>query len=79
MSTLEFGITAMDFFREYPYRPLSSERPCTPMSNGEVKRHLKQRAIRINGEFPGPDGYVFYPIDDLVFFPNGKKRKCTLR
>jgi hypothetical protein len=45
-------------------------------SRSEVKRWLEQGAIRINGKFPKPHECVYFPIEDLVFFP-GAKRQTT--
>jgi hypothetical protein len=39
---------------------------------------LEQKAVRINRQFPGPDDLIEFPVEDLVFFPGGK-RKTTLR
>lgn len=58
--------------------PMSIERPCTPASNGEIRRWLMNKAVLINGEFPGPTTTVTYPVTQLVFFPKSKKRKTTV-
>ena len=43
-------------------------------SNGEVKRWLENKAVKINGKFPLPNDNIYHPIKELVFFPNGKRK-----
>lgn len=74
-------MTILDFLKM-----LRDEWSCCPAddmgrgmaSNAQLKRWLKQGAIRVNGKFPGPWDEVEFPIEDLVFFPGGK-RKTTVR
>jgi len=61
-----------------PAIPLSVEYPCNQMSNGELRRHMMQSAILINGEKVEPYEEMDYPVFSLVFFPNSKTRRCTL-
>ena len=46
-------------------------------SKGERKRLLENKAVIINGVRPGPKDEISFPIRELIFFPNGK-RKCTM-
>lgn len=46
-------------------------------SNSEKRRWLENRAVQINGEYLSADDDMPYPIESLVFFPNGKRR-CTM-
>jgi len=57
---------------------MSAERPCTAMSNGELRRHMLQGAVLINGETVAPDEEMDFPVFSLVFFPNSKNRKTTI-
>ena len=54
---------------------------CSPcLTSSECKRALQQKSVRINGEFPGPLDEVVFPVEDLVFFPRGKRKTtvCTV-
>lgn len=46
-------------------------------SKAERIRLLKNKAVQINGTRPGPMDEIIFPIQELVFFPNGA-RKCTM-
>jgi hypothetical protein len=58
--------------------PPTKERPAQQMSNGELKRHLQQGGVLVNGERMAPDEPVDFPVFSLVFFPNSTNRKTTL-
>ena len=57
-----------------PAIPMSIERPNTAMSNGELRRHIQQGGVIINGERFTVDEPVDFPVFSLVFFPNGHRR-----
>ena len=57
---------------------MSVEKPCTEMINGELRRHMKQGAIIINGEKIAPDEEIDFPVFSLVLFPKSEKRRTTL-
>lgn len=57
-----------------PAIPMSSEKPCTPMSNGELRRLMNQSGVLINTEKILPDEEIDFPVFSIVFFPKGKKR-----
>lgn len=61
-----------------PAVPFSIERPCQPASNGEVRRWFQNKAVRINGAFPGWGDEIDFPITELVFFPRSANRKTTV-
>ena len=61
-----------------PAIPMSAERPCTVMSNGELRRHMLLGAVLINGETVTPDEPMDFPVFSLVFFPNSKNRRTTI-
>lgn len=61
-----------------PSLPMSAERPCTPVSNSELRRWMQNGSILINSERPVWDEPVDFPIFSLVFFPSSPKRKTTL-
>lgn len=67
---------ALDFLRSIKWLPMSTER-CERPSNSEIKRWLRKKAVIINNQRPLPEDTVNFPITELVFFPNGK-RKCTM-
>ena len=67
-----------------PALPLSIENPPTkdnpaqPMSNGELKRHMQQGGVMVNGEKVAPDEPIDFPVFSLVFFPKSVARRTTL-
>ena len=67
-----------------PALPLSIEQPPTrenqaqPMSNGELKRHMQQGGVLVNGEKVLPDEVIDFPVFSLVFFPKSVARRTTL-
>jgi hypothetical protein len=61
-----------------PAIPMSAERPCTVMSNGELRRHMLQGAVLINGETVTPDEPMDFPVFSLVFFPKSTNRRTTI-
>ena len=67
-----------------PALPLSIERgedktePHRPMSNGELKRHMQQGGVLVNGERIAPDEEIDLPVFSLVFFPKSQARRTTI-
>lgn len=61
-----------------PALPFSIEAPCKPMSNGELRRHIEQGGVLVNGERVGIDEEIDFPVHSLVFFPKSKARRTTL-
>jgi hypothetical protein len=61
-----------------PAIPMSAERPCTIMSKGEIKRHMLNGALLINGERVSADEEIDSPINSIVFFPKSWSRKTTI-
>lgn len=60
-----------------PALPMSAERPCSVMSNAELRRHIQQGGVLINSERVSVDEKIDFPVFSIVFFPSGK-RKTTL-
>ncbi len=58
--------------------PGSKDRPCSVMSNGELRRHIQQGAVLFNGERVTPDEAIDFPVFSLVMFPKSQKRRTTL-
>jgi hypothetical protein len=48
------------------------------MSNGELRRHVLQGAVLINGETITPEEEIDFPVFSLVFFSNSTKRRTTI-
>lgn len=61
-----------------PALPMSIEHPCKPMSNGELRRHMQQGGVLVNGEKVAPDERIDFPVFSLVFFPKSAARRTTL-
>jgi hypothetical protein len=55
-------------------QPPTKENPAQPMSNGELKRHMQQGGVLVNGEKVAPDELIDFPVFSLVFFPKAGKR-----
>ncbi len=72
-------MTALQFLNSLrPALPMSTETPCTQMSNGELRRLMQQGAVICNGERLDPNELIDFPVFSLVFFPKSDKRKTTL-
>ena len=72
-------MTALEYLNNLrPAIPMSAERPCTQMSNGELRRHMLQGAVLINGERIEPNELIDFPVFSLVFFPKSINRKTKL-
>ncbi len=61
-----------------PALPMSVEQPCKPMSNGELRRHIQQGGVIVNGERIAADEPIDFPVFSLVFFPKSRERRTTL-
>ena len=48
-----------------------------PVSGGQIKRMLENKAVTINGKKPGPKDQVEFPIFELIFC-KGSKSQVTL-
>lgn len=72
MQALEFVLSMR------PSVPFSIERACQEATNSEIRRWFKNKAIRINGEFPNWDSKIQLPVVELVFFPKGKRKTTVL-
>ena len=59
-------------------QPPSKDQPAQPMSNGELKRHMQQGGIVVNGERVAPDEVIDFPVFSLVFFQKSAARRTTL-
>jgi len=59
-------------------QPPTKETPAQPMSNGELKRHMQQGGVLVNGERVAPDELIDFPVFSLVFFPKSTKHRTTL-
>lgn len=78
-------MTAMQWLNSLrPALPLSIERgndktePHRPMSNGELRRHIQQGAVLVNGERVEPQEEIDFPVFSLMFFPKSATRRTTL-
>ena len=59
-------------------QPPSKDKPAQPMSNGELKRHMQQGGVLVNGERVTPHEPINFPVFSLVFFSKSTTRKTTL-
>lgn len=58
--------------------PPTKGNPAQQMSNGELKRHMQQGGVMVNGEKVAPDELIDFPVFSLVFFPKSSARRATL-
>lgn len=61
-----------------PALPYSAEKPCTIVSNAELRRWIQNGSVLINQEKAAWDEEIDFPILSLVFFPKSEKRKTTV-
>lgn len=61
-----------------PALPMSVERPCTPMSRSELRRHMQQGGVVVNGEPLRPEERLNFPVFSIVFFPKSPSRRTTI-
>lgn len=79
MTTQTQKQTAMQYLSGLrPALPMSAEKPCIQMSNGELRRQIIQGAVLINTERIAPDELIDFPVLSVVFFPKSLSRRCTL-
>jgi hypothetical protein len=57
-----------------PALPMSIEQPGKAMSNSELRRHVVQGGVLINGERITPDEAMDFSVFSIVFFPKSAKR-----
>ncbi len=70
---------AIDYLISFPYLPASIEGRVGKVSNSEVRRWLKNKAVVINGKAPLPTDEITLPIVELIFFPNGGRRTTVVK
>ena len=61
-----------------PALPFSTEKPCTLVSNSELRRWIANGSVLVNSERVTWDELVNFPVFSLVFFPASGKRKTTI-
>lgn len=61
-----------------PSLPYSTEKPCTLVSNSELRRWMTSGSVLVNSERVVWDEEVDFPVFSLVFFPASTKRKTTI-
>lgn len=68
-------VSALDFLKSFPHLPMQmhGNQP-VKASNAELRRWLESGSVIINGEKPKPKDLVTFPVWQLIFFPNGKRR-----
>jgi len=67
-------MNAFDFIKQIEHLPMSTERPCTQVSNSELKRWFKKKSILFNGETVDMNEKIDFPVHTIIFFPKGKRR-----
>lgn len=72
MKVLEFLISLR------PAIPMSVEKPCIQMSNGELRRQVLQGSVLIDNKKVNINDDIVFPVTSLIFFPNSFNRKTTI-
>ena len=67
-------MNTLQFLKQFKNLPLSSEKPCSKTSNSELKRWIKGKSVLFNCETVNIDEEIDFPVHDIIFFPNGKRR-----
>lgn len=57
---------------------MSQERPCTQVSNSEIRRWIKDGSFQLNHERWQQDEEIPPLIYSVVFFPKSNKKRTTL-
>jgi len=67
---------ALEYLKSLPrnWLPKSVERGIKPPSNGDLKRWLNMEAVVINGITPKAHDKITFPIREIIFFPQGRRR-----
>ncbi len=78
-SARQHKVTAFEYLKELPrdWLPFNGER-MKASSNSDLWRWLNMGAIIINGEKPKPKDEIKFPVWQLTFFPNGKRRTTII-
>lgn len=71
-------MTNLEFILTLEVIPMSVERPCTIPSISEIKRWFNNKAIVIGGNRPAFNDTITFPVTELVFFPNGKRKTTVI-
>jgi len=73
-------MTAFEFLCRIKYipcvNPHEHQKGVIVCSKGERRRLLLNKAVVINGQRPGPNDEIQFPISEVTFFPNAKG-KCS--
>ena len=48
-----------------------------PVSKGEIKRWLQNKAVLINGQRPDWKDEIQFPLFELIFWPNSPQNRTT--
>ena len=66
---------AIEYLKGLPreYLPKNRERGGKAPSNSYLWRWLEKGSVIINGETPKPKEGITLPIEELIFFPKGRR------
>jgi len=67
-------MNALQWLKQFKHLPMSVERPCTSMSNSELKRLIKNGSVLFNAEKVEIDEEIDFPVHTITFFPKGKRK-----
>jgi hypothetical protein len=72
MTAYEYIIFIRDTLGSLPYN-VGGAKHKGIASNSDVRRILQNKGISINGSRPDWKDTIFFPINSLIFFPNGNR------
>lgn len=68
-------MTFVQFMRQWDHLPMSRERLCQPISNGELRRMAEQRSVLVNGQ--AVDIEMPCQVTSLVLWPKSAAHRTT--
>lgn len=66
-------MTAFEFVTSFKYLPWSTER-FGEATRSEVRRWFRKKSVLINGDRLSEKDEIQFPVHQLVFFPNGRRK-----
>ena len=74
------AMTALEFLNSLrPALPMSVEKPCTEVSNSELRRWMRDSSVLCNGVPLRQDAEIApASVTSLIFFPKSQRKRTTL-
>ena len=72
-------MNTLQWLKQFKHLPMSSERPCTKVSNSELKRWIRNGSVLFCGEKCKVDEEIDFPVFSLVFSLKEKEKQLIIR